>query len=145
MKTVDPELGLRHDLSRGMMGSWRLTWHEDGSIGPGVPDASFVMLGPQKHQTGWLELKAIRTPKQATFRFKIEPSQHQWFADHVGLIPVYFLVAVGDFIFLVDGKHHAVLDEPTTIVALTGISVAQFTKNTIQASLPSFLRSITSI
>jgi hypothetical protein len=102
MKT--PEGQLRDRVADALMGYWLLTWHEDKEINPGVPDISFVMLAPEC-ETGWLELKAVH--EAPTFKFKVEPSQHQWIRAHCQRIPVCFLVAVGDNWYIVPGHYHA--------------------------------------
>lgn len=140
-KTADPEMELRHDLAKAMKGLWRLTWHEDREINPGVPDTSFVMLGIHYagHETGWMELKAIRDPGDKKFKFKIEPSQHQWIRDHHELVPVFFLVAVGDDIFLIDGCNHTRLDESMTKAELARFSKADFKRHEIREYLSELL------
>lgn len=131
MSKADPEMELRHTLAKAMAGKWRLTWHEDREINPGVPDTSYVVLNPGRHQTGWMELKAIRDPGDKPFKFKIEPSQHVWFADHIDLIPCHFLLAVGDMVYLVDGKMHPLLDEPMKLNHLHNWSIQVYTRNTL--------------
>ena len=106
-----------------MHGRWLLTWHEDKEITPGVPDLSYVMLGPG-HETGWVELKAEPPGKSA--KFKIESSQHQWMTPHVHRIPIHFLLAVGDEWFFVCACHHVRLTERITVEELTNIAVAKF-------------------
>lgn len=126
MKKADLEMLFRAKLSKAMRNKWRLTWHEDREIGPGVPDLSYVMVAPGQHQTGWLELKAIKDPGENPFKFKIEPSQHEWFNDHAGLIPAHFLVEVGSRSYLVGGAMHEMLDEPMCITQLEKWSMVSF-------------------
>jgi hypothetical protein len=102
------ELEFRRDLSTALMGRWRLTWHEDGSIGPGVPDCSFVMLGG-KCETGWLELKATFLDS-GPYKFKLEPSQHVWITAHLDLIPVYLLLASPKHVWLLNSEYHNMID-----------------------------------
>lgn len=131
MKKADPEMELRHNLAKAMRGKWRLTWHEDREIGPGVPDLSYVILNPGRHQTGWIELKAIRDPGGSPFKLKIEPSQHNWMNDHMELVPVHFLVGVGANIYLIDGRYHPVLDDSLVEAHLQKWAINTFTKNTL--------------
>lgn len=104
---MTPEMEFRGDLDSEMKGLWTLTWHEDGTVNPGVPDTSFVMNGGE-YETGWMELKAIRPPgPNAGFKFKLEPSQHRWIEAHYTRVPVMLLLAAGEDVWLVSGhKHH---------------------------------------
>jgi hypothetical protein len=101
------ELDLRRRLSRGMGDRWRLTWHEDGRVNPGVPDLSFVM-NDGNYETGWLELKVAKL-RNSKWEVKIEPGQHQWMELHAGLVPAYFLVEAYENWVLVDGRYHNML------------------------------------
>jgi hypothetical protein len=96
---------LRSDLATCMRGYWVMTWHEDREINPGVPDVSYTFNGG-KHETGWLELKAIPKPPNGKYKFTLEPSQHRWMTAHVGNIPIHLLLACGDDLWLVDAAYH---------------------------------------
>lgn len=141
----DPELRLRREMAAQMKGKWRLTWHEDRHVNPGVPDASYVMLKMGRHQTGWLELKAIWDPGDKSFQFTLEPSQHRWIGDHLSLIPIQFLVAVGDTVYLVDSRWHERLTESMNKNILATICVDQFHINSIGEFLPRCLSEATEI
>lgn len=107
------EFELRHKLRDAMKGLWRLTWHEDRHINPGVPDISFVVLG-HDCETGWLELKATsKLPPSGRLKFTVEPSQIEWIRDHNPLIPIRFLVRVEYEWFLLDGEWAAFLGDTT--------------------------------
>jgi len=103
-----------------MVGLWIRTWHEDKEISPGVPDLSYVMLGGT-FETGWIELKAENESKWVKFR--IEPSQHQWIRNHHNLIPVHFLVAVGDDWYLIPGNCHEELAKKMSKLDLAEMAV----------------------
>ena len=105
------ELDFRRELSKAMRHLWVLTWHEDREINPGVPDISYV-IPDCHHETGWLELKAIKPPLHDNYRFKIEPSQHRWIERHHMYVPVHFLLAAGDYVWFIAGKHHTQLLAP---------------------------------
>lgn len=97
------EFEFRHRVRDAMKGLWRLTWHEDRHINPGVPDISFVMLGGDC-ETGWLELKALsKLPPSGELQFKVEPSQIEWAKNHRALVPVLFLVCLEYEWFLFTG------------------------------------------
>lgn len=97
-----------------MAGQWNMTWHEDREISPGVPDLSYVMRGGD-YEMGWLELKAGKD-------FEVESSQHRWIQRHLGLIPIHFLVALGDYWVLVDGTRHLSLEPGMKLGPLMDLS-----------------------
>jgi hypothetical protein len=111
-----------------MRGRWRMTWHENGGISPGVPDLSFVMLGGGHYETGWMELKAerLKSPPlahpQQTFTLTIEPSQITWFESHEGLVPAIFLIALNDVWFVVTGRHVQTLAQKMNVTQLCQIA-----------------------
>lgn len=114
------EAEFRTEIARAMRGYWLLTWHEDREINPGVPDLSYVFRGG-RHQTGWLELKAIRWPDSDRFKFTLEPSQYQWIRDHCEHVPVHMLLASGRMFWLVNGRHAAKLDSALTLDELNAL------------------------
>lgn len=115
-----------------------MTWHEDREITPGVPDLSYVMLGPG-HETGWMELKATEDVGKPA-KFKIEQSQHQWIQFHLGRVPIHFLIGWGPDCLFVHAKHHVRLSEPITLSQLSEISIARFPRNKMAEN--SFLFSV---
>ena len=125
---MTPEMEFRKDIGQWMKGRWRMTWHEDREINPGVPDISYVML-PRDYETGWLELKAIRQPKTDNYKFTVEPSQHEWISLHAGLVPVHFLMRAGEHIWLVEGKHHLKLMAPHTLAELNQLGFHMFNED----------------
>lgn len=147
MKTTAPEMRLRHGLQRAMEGRWLLTWHEDGAIGPGVPDASYVMnkimTDPQaNYETGWLELKARFWPGKS-FTIKVEQSQHQWIREHHERIPVHFLIQVVDTCYLVPGHFHQLFTESITLAGLEDMALVVGLAETMTKWLPIQLRALT--
>lgn len=90
-----------------MQSSWFLTWHEDGQVSPGVPDASYVM-NDGGYETGWLELKAGE--------FVIRPSQHQWIEKHWRRVPIHVLIEVGHLWYLVPGEFHASIHNEASVI-----------------------------
>ena len=123
-----------------------MTWHEHREISPGVPDLSFVMHGmnPRGYETGWIELKAIRQPSSLEFRFKVEPSQHQWIEDHWKKCPVLFLVAVGEeLVYLIPGAHHGTLADSMTRTDLIRVSIGCWPRKNFAKLLAKELRNIT--
>lgn len=118
---MTPEGQFRDEVSCAMRGLWTMTWHEDREISPGVPDLSYVMYRGE-YETGWIELKATWQEK-GPYKFKIQPSQHRWIADHCGKIPVHFLVAVTEKVWLIDGSHHKLLSEKITEQELNDIGI----------------------
>jgi len=139
-----PEGEFRDYLDRAMRGLWLMTWHEDREINPGVPDVSYVMNG-LFHETGWLELKAIRyDEKKEEHKFTLEPSQHAWFEAHCKKIPVHLLLCLGDhFVFLVDSSFHKEFVRPLTIDKLRMISTATIPKSDLRFQLPDHLKRLT--
>ena len=119
------ELSFRHRIAPRLAPFLLLSWHEDGAVYPGVPDASYVMRQPG-YETGWLELKAVASRLTGTksAAFKIEPSQHQWISQRHHLVPVHFLLEVEHHAYLVSGRHHERLDEKLDMMTLRGLSCA---------------------
>lgn len=125
MKNEHPETILRRAVKNGMSGTWEMTWHEDRQVSPGTPDISFVMIHAHC-ETGWLELKALGALEQQPWKFKLEPSQPEWMVRHAHRIPVFFLVAVGQTCWLINGRLWAVLQRPITELTLDEISTTKF-------------------
>lgn len=104
------ELKYRKRLTATLGGRWLVAIHVENKLNPGVPDLSYVMVGPG-HETGWLELKAVaKTAEKKTLKFHIEPSQHAWMTRYAHRVPTHFLINVNDRNYLVDGKLHSSLD-----------------------------------
>lgn len=138
-----PETSLRRLVSQALSGLWLKTWHEDREINPGVPDLSYVITGGY-YETGWLELKRVEAAsKTGKIRFHIEPSQHRWIAAHCEMVPVHFLVGVGDVSWLVRGDCHQILDTPIDASMLDHISLAKMNPDTMRVVLYRALRTLT--
>lgn len=149
------ELRLRHKLRDAMKGKWHLTWHEDGRVNPGVPDASYVMKRPPspignvfdvggRFETGWLELKAIpKFDDLGMAKFLVEPSQIEWMRDHGPLIPVHFLVAVGQQWWLLEYTWSTALAN-VHMDHLFQHSLSHGTLSSLGVILPPVLQRITS-
>jgi len=92
----NPESRMWQKLREAMRGRWLSQRHEDGRVGPGVPDVSFVMarrLDGYNHQTGWLELKSV--PEWTGVIPHLTGEQMDWMRfQHNAGIPVFLLVEV---------------------------------------------------
>ncbi len=105
------ELKYRQQLIAAMGGRWLAAIHVENHLNPGVPDLSYVMVGPG-HETGWLELKAVMRPADdKPLKFQIEPSQHAWMTRYAHRVPTHFLIKVNECHYLIDGKLHSKLTE----------------------------------
>jgi hypothetical protein len=135
------ELELRGNVAEVMEPFWHLTWHEDRSVSPGVPDLSFVMKGGG-YETGWIELKAESEPSEPyrSTRFKLKPAQHRWIEIHRRLIPIFFLLEVGEVWYLVEGAHHSALSIGVSKRELESMSLVQFPRDKAAEHLPYVLR-----
>jgi len=138
---MTPELRLRRQLAAAMVGSWVMTWHEDREVNPGVPDVSYVMVGGV-YETGWLELKA-QLDDSGPWKFKLEASQHKWIGNHLGKVPVHFLMATGDTFWLVPGERHKIFAKSVSKKDMLDISICSFTKAEMRAVLNGHLRALT--
>lgn len=118
-----------------------MTWHEDREINPGVPDVSYVMIGGV-YETGWLELKA-QLGDSGPWRFKLEASQHDWISNHVGKVPVHFLMATGKTIWLIPGEQHKIFSDSVTESEMRACSVARFPVTDMRIELNRHLRELT--
>lgn len=127
-----------------MRGIWTMTWHEDREINPGVPDVSYVMNGGN-YETGWLELKAVKTGPNVAgeYKFKVEPSQHEWMKNHHNKIPVHFLLKTPNRIWLLPGEFHHALANPISTRALSSLSVAGMFPQNMRMVLYEYLRKYT--
>jgi len=134
------ELAFRKEICEQMRGIWNITIHTENDLNPGVPDLSYVFKMPG-HETGWLELKAIQdiTP----YHFHVEPSQHRWIDAHCDLVPVCFLLAVGDMFYLVGGGNHHRLSNPIEPEELKKCSIASGERRYLRSVLHSVLRPLT--
>ncbi len=124
MNAESPETVLRRTVKNNMSGTWEMTWHEDRLVSPGTPDISFVMLADDC-ETGWLELKAIAATDKK-WQFKLEPSQPTWIDRHFERIPVYLLVAVGRYCWLLEARKYRLLQRHVTEDILTKACLAHF-------------------
>jgi hypothetical protein len=124
-----------------MSGLWTFTWHEDREISPGVPDASYVMSGTG-YETGWLELKATHM-KEGPYRFKVEPSQHRWIDAHCDKVPVDFLIASAEKVWLVPGFSHKLFLETVTDDEMNRVSHGWTPRQDLRVFLNKHLRRLT--
>lgn len=135
----------RHLIANSMADHWRVTWHEDGGISPGVPDLHYVMLplpGQKSHHVGWLELKAM-SPTSGGLGFHVEPSQHVYIQKWCIYMPIHFCIYGGGTVYLVLGECHSYLSACKTIDDIRKISIAIFDKSDIGKVLPYHLRKAT--
>jgi hypothetical protein len=145
MKTTKlPETKLRQYLAKNMADHWDMTWHEDREITPGVPDLHFVMKGGD-HRVGWIELKAIDTNMTKSQRIGVEPSQHQYMRKWCPRMPIFFLVRVKDYMFLIPGELSKSLSAASSIEDLVAISDLHFQQQSLTTELPQFLRKATRV
>ena len=128
------ELELRQELICVMRGFWLADIIESHDTSPGVPDISYT-FNDGKHETGWLELKAIAKPVNGRHKFTLQPSQHRWIAAHWEHIPVHFLLAIPDWFWLVPGQYHYVLTHTVNIDDLNGIGSSHARKDIRSALL----------
>lgn len=117
-----------------------MTWHEDREVNPGVPDVSYVMVGGV-YETGWLELKA-QLGDSGPWKFKLEASQHDWIGNHVGKVPVHFLMATGSTIWLVPGEHHKIFAKSVSISDMRTYSDCYFPESEMRVKLNGRLREL---
>lgn len=139
--SVKAELKWRRELAQEMKGLWRLTWHEDAHVTPGVPDISYV-ISAGSHETGWLELKATDETEKR-IEFVVESSQHDWIARHCWLVPVHFLVAGPEYWWLIHGRHHERLDLLHDLADLDKLADYIGPRKTFRATLHAALELIT--
>jgi hypothetical protein len=125
---------LREDIATCMRGYWLMSWHEDREVNPGVPDISYT-FNDGKHETGWLELKAIAKPVNGRHKFILQPSQHRWIATHWEHIPIHFLLAIPDRFWLVPGQYHYMLTRAVNIDDLNSIGSNHVRQNMRSALL----------
>jgi hypothetical protein len=88
-----------------------VTWHENGLVGPGTPDLSFVFRA--NHETGWLELKAERYTGESV-KFHIRPAQIDWIRAHRDYVPVFILCQWGEDYYLFNGHRIEELNNKLT-------------------------------
>ena len=138
---MTPELEFRHDVDKYMSGLWTLTWHENGLVGPGTPDGSYVMNGGF-YETGWLELKAIRPPTSpnAGLKFTLEPSQHRWIRDHHERVPVHLLLAAGEDVWLVPGHRHHFFLQARSRIEMMENGIHCLRSSTMRPTLNAYLK-----
>lgn len=148
MATSLPELKFRRFITESDIDQyWMMTWHEDREISPGVPDLHFVMKGApgEQYRVGWLELKALDSNITPSQRVKVEPSQHQYLRRWAPRMPIYFLIRIKGWVFVVPGAYHRELTDATCEADLKVLSVLDFEQSLISEALPPFLKEITKI
>lgn len=99
------------------------------------------MLGGM-YETGWAELKAEPVSVFGEVKFRIEPSQHQWFRLHHEHIPCMFIVSTGNEIFVIDGRYHLSLAEKVKLTTLEQFASFRSNKHDF-VRLAAFLRQAT--
>ncbi len=147
MKTLNKksEQKFREFITKSdMKHHWRMTWHEDHDVSPGVPDLHFVMKGGP-HQVGWIELKSTDLPLKADNKIEIQPSQHQYIREWVLAMPIWFLVNVCGRCHLIKGHFHSHLAEVYDEAALMEMADIIFPKQEIALHLPDYLKGKTAI
>lgn len=147
MKTHSlPETQLRRSVDNKMGPYWKMTWHEDREITPGVPDLHYVMTERDvDYRVGWLELKAINTQITASQRIHVQPSQLQYARRWHMVMPIHFLVRVQERIFVIDAKYADHITRATCRGDLAVIADIQFDEDQMEDFLPQFLRDLTRI
>lgn len=140
----DPELKFRKFVDTQMEGLWKMTWHEDREISPGVPDLHYVMVeSGARFCVGWLELKAIDVIVSKSKRIGVEASQHQYirrWADHM---PIHFLIRAKDYCYVVDGRMSPLIPVAGCEADMRIASVIHFHESDLTWKLAEFLRSKT--
>lgn len=142
MSTSLPELRFRHQIVRTPI-EWNMTYHEDRTVSPGVPDLHYVI--DDTCRVGWLELKASFKALGKANRIKVEPSQHQYIRKWGKLMPIHFLIKIKDWIYLVPGAYHAELPNAVSEVDMKLLSVLDFHEDELTVKLSPFLRKLTQI
>lgn len=82
-------------LRTAMAVNWCAQRHEDGRMGPGVPDVSFVLLPVNHHETGWIELKQTDQKRKDRPIRHFTKAQEQWLLEQHRLgVPVFLLLYI---------------------------------------------------
>ncbi len=147
MHTKKDEVDFRHYIEPRMRTHWKMTWHEDRCISPGVPDLHYCFLpeGTTKYRIGWLELKASRVSLSKRNRIAVEPSQHQYYRRWLPMMPIHFLVRVETTIYLIPGELHDEIPYVDSENIFPSMSVCWFRQIDIASVLPEQLKSIVRI
>lgn len=144
MKITKPESRFRDFLSQLMKSYWRMSWHEDGDVSPGIPDLHYVMRGVP-HRVGWLELKAVDGTYSPSNCFDIKATQHQYIRKWNEVMPIHFLVRVEDTIYLIHSEYHHQLAFAKNEHDIRVISMLACHADDLESALPQILSEITKI
>jgi len=130
-----------------MKNHWDMTWHEDRGVSPGVPDLHYGFKKDDqghRYRIGWLELKASAVKLSKSNRITVEASQHQYIRRWIDIMPIWFLIRVEKWIYLVPGRCHEEIPyiEDAKMFNCMG---QYFEQNRIAEVLPDLLKEITRI
>lgn len=134
---------LRKDVKNTLNGLCYFTWIENGKVGPGTPDLTFVF--PGNYETGWLELKAeFRTgANQNSVKFEVRADQHAWIDKYSNFVPVLLLCQWGELYYLIEGKDHKHLHHRLSPSELLNISRVTCPKEWLRNTLVIHLQEVT--